>query len=119
MFNRPKVKTVWSKCYDWWDILSPMINNVDNIGNDATFQGGKKGVAKIFHGVCLITIWVVWRWRNRVVHAKDQKQKIRSEDIFPQIQIISLSWISNRCKLIGFDWSRWVNNPKAVADAIT
>ncbi|GJW08477.1 RNA-directed DNA polymerase, eukaryota, reverse transcriptase zinc-binding domain protein [Tanacetum coccineum] len=77
MFDCPKVKTLWSKCYDRWDILYPVINNVHNIGNDATFQGRKKGVAKMFH--CIL----------------------------------------NRCKLIDFDWSRWVNNPKAVADAIT
>ncbi|PWA93650.1 RNA-directed DNA polymerase, eukaryota, Reverse transcriptase zinc-binding domain protein [Artemisia annua] len=121
MFNCPKVKAVWSKCYDWWGIPTPEISSAINIGSsNIMVQEGNKDVAKIFHGVCLVTLWAVWSWRNRVVHALNEcKQKIRNEDIFSQIQILSFLWISNRCKLIGFNWSIWVNNPKAVAGAIT
>ncbi|GKB61276.1 RNA-directed DNA polymerase, eukaryota, reverse transcriptase zinc-binding domain protein [Tanacetum coccineum] len=54
----------------------------------------------IFQGVCLITLWSVWKWRNKVAHSTiESKSKEQGADIFSMIQANSLLWISNR-------WSR-------------
>ncbi|PWA68502.1 hypothetical protein CTI12_AA152800 [Artemisia annua] len=56
------------------------------------FRGGDKNKlkAKLFHGVRLVVLWVVWRWRNLIVHEpSDSRHAIIDRDDFPQIQYLS------------------------------
>ncbi|PWA70220.1 hypothetical protein CTI12_AA290670 [Artemisia annua] len=106
---------VWKKTFAWWQIpwRSPSISIKDMVVDSKTFLNNK-WKNKIFHGVCLVAMWAIWRWRNNIVHAyAEDRPKIRDVDVFPSIQSLSLLWISNRCPRIEFDWSRWVSSPGA------
>ncbi|PWA44786.1 dnaJ domain-containing protein [Artemisia annua] len=49
-----------------------------------------------------------------VIHSRsEERSTIKGEDLFSQLQVISLLGISNRCSLIGFNWSNWVVSPGA------
>ncbi|GJZ96126.1 putative reverse transcriptase domain-containing protein [Tanacetum coccineum] len=53
--------------------------NVDIPGNANLI----KATNEVFH----ITIWAIWNWRNRLIHATgDDIDSIKMEDIFPSIQ---------------------------------
>ncbi|GJX89544.1 putative RNA-directed DNA polymerase [Tanacetum coccineum] len=118
LFSCSKVKVLWVKCFDWWGLVIPLtVQTAIDLSSSFPINFGNKWVVQAFHGVRLVTLWVVWRWRNRVVHAlSDKKESIRNEDIFSQIQVLSLLWISNRCPRLGFNWSTWVSNPRGIVD---
>ena len=44
------------------------------------------------------------------------RHAVIDEDIFPQIQILSFLWISNRCKRLGFNWSTWISCPWEIVE---
>ncbi|GJT84139.1 hypothetical protein Tco_1058481 [Tanacetum coccineum] len=68
-----------------------------SMGNIST-QGCSR-INKILHGVLQCVIWVIWKWRNRIVNASpDSVDSIKDEDIFPAIQRISKNWINARNK---------------------
>ncbi|GKE91422.1 hypothetical protein Tco_1572517, partial [Tanacetum coccineum] len=42
---------------------------------------------KIFHGVLKVSLWALWKWRNKLVNADPAaSENIKEEDIFPSIQ---------------------------------
>lgn len=108
-------RRIWLKCWRWWGIVVPTHFSI----KDAIFRSlaptDSKLVRKALQGVFYVSMWSIWKWRNRVVHASnDEKDAILIEDIFPQIQQLSLLWISNRYKKLNLDWGRWVLAPKEV-----
>ncbi|GJR23759.1 putative ribonuclease H-like domain-containing protein [Tanacetum coccineum] len=71
-------------------------------------------VNKVLNGVLQCVIWVVWKWRNKVVNAPlDSIISAKSEDIFPSIQRLSKLWIAACCSSIPLDWSFRILNPKS------
>ncbi|GKE34477.1 arginine repressor C-terminal-like domain-containing protein [Tanacetum coccineum] len=63
---------------------------------------------KIFQGVVYVAIWVIWVWRNRVLHTSSS---CLHEDIFAKVQTLSLLWLSNRSRKKYLRWRNWVLNP--------
>ncbi|GKA19943.1 RNA-directed DNA polymerase, eukaryota, reverse transcriptase zinc-binding domain protein [Tanacetum coccineum] len=76
-----KVKILWFKCFDWWDLAIPSsVQSAKDLSAPLPNNFGNKWVVQAFHGVRLVTLWAIWRWRNRVVHAlSDKKERIRNE----------------------------------------
>lgn len=112
--NYRKVVGVWQKCMSWWQLPwhSSSISMKEIVVGSSTFIDNWRN--KIFHGVCLVVMWGIWKWRNNIVYTRaEDRSAIREVDIFPSIQILSLLWISNRCSRLAFDWSGWVTNPPA------
>ncbi|GJV41127.1 reverse transcriptase domain, reverse transcriptase zinc-binding domain protein [Tanacetum coccineum] len=75
----------------------------------------------ILQGVCLVTLWSVWKWRNKVAHFTiESKYKEQGADNFSMIQANSLLWISNRWskKSVIPNWKSWVNRPRGIYDDI-
>ncbi|GKC54885.1 RNA-directed DNA polymerase, eukaryota, reverse transcriptase zinc-binding domain protein [Tanacetum coccineum] len=61
------------------------------------------------------SIWAVWNWRNKLVHAPlDDRAKVREDDIFPSIQRLSKTWISARSNIPSSYWSVWISNPRSL-----
>nr|GEU33781.1 DNA helicase [Tanacetum cinerariifolium] len=78
-----------------------------------------KLVAKCFHMVCYVAFRVLWHWRNEILHASPYDvDSARQKDIFPSIQRLSFSWISNRCSRTNRQWCGWVSNPRE-AEGVT
>ncbi|GKC40184.1 hypothetical protein Tco_1052568, partial [Tanacetum coccineum] len=78
-----------------------------NIGPD-----GNAKMGKILHDVFQISLWAIWKWRNRIVNASDNSSpKIKEEDIFPVIQRLSRTWIAARLVSNSANWDVWISRP--------
>ncbi|GKC94387.1 hypothetical protein Tco_1159829 [Tanacetum coccineum] len=76
-------------------IVAPHQIDIKNVVFKSLAPSESMLVGKALQGVMW---WLVWKWQNRVVHAsKDDRRAILLEDIFTQVQHISLLWLSNRC----------------------
>ena len=52
--------------------------------------------------------WLIWQWRNRIVHAQESdKVKVKEEDIFPSFQRDFAIWISARSSNNITDLQSW------------
>ncbi|GKD34056.1 RNA-directed DNA polymerase, eukaryota [Tanacetum coccineum] len=87
------------------DSVSEDIWNVNGQGNS--------NIKKAVNGVFQITFWVIWNWRNRLIHASgDAIDTIKNEDIFPAIQRLAKLWMSARIRSKQkMDWNCWVARP--------
>ncbi|GJT84758.1 hypothetical protein Tco_1066475 [Tanacetum coccineum] len=72
---------------------------ISDIASNRIRTVGCPHLNKILHEVVSVTVWALWKWRNRIVNATpDTVSSIREEDIFPSIQMLSKLWISARLK---------------------
>ncbi|GJT74421.1 RNA-directed DNA polymerase, eukaryota [Tanacetum coccineum] len=100
------------------DPLSPFLflglpqEGVD-IANGNIKTHGCSNVAKAINEVFQISLWAIWNWRNRFVHAlEDDKEAVKNEDIFSSIQRLSKLWMSARIgSKLKPDWTCWVARP--------
>ena len=67
----PKVYLIWHKCLSWWAVKFPN-GEMDfmNVINGSLCQHIPSHHHKVFQGVCFVTMWVVWMWRNKMAHFK-------------------------------------------------
>lgn len=60
---------------------------------------GAKRFAKPFKRSGRIAMWVIWKRRNRITFSTlDQHDSIIRKDSFKDVQMLSLLWVSNRCR---------------------
>nr|GEW15103.1 hypothetical protein [Tanacetum cinerariifolium] len=73
---------------------------------------GNSKTGKILQGVSQITLWAVWKWRNRIVNTpSDSISKIKDEDIFLGIQRHSKTWIPTRLSPNPTNWDVRITRP--------
>ncbi|GJY78321.1 RNA-directed DNA polymerase, eukaryota, reverse transcriptase zinc-binding domain protein [Tanacetum coccineum] len=117
-----KVKLVWFKCLSWWGVSTVIHNmSVKEVIAGSFMKLLPPCLQNIFQGVCLVTLWSVWKWINKVAHATIEfKSKEHDADIFSMIQANSLLWISNRWskKSVIPNWKSWVTRPRGIYDDI-
>ncbi|GJY51581.1 RNA-directed DNA polymerase, eukaryota, reverse transcriptase zinc-binding domain protein [Tanacetum coccineum] len=101
------VSLVWRKIWGWLHLDYLISFHSFSIFD---FALGKIGnfrcprLNKVLNGALQCVIWVVWKWRNKVVNALlDSITSVKSEDIFPSIQRLSKLWIATRCSSIPLD----------------
>ncbi|GKA73672.1 putative RNA-directed DNA polymerase, eukaryota, reverse transcriptase zinc-binding domain protein [Tanacetum coccineum] len=113
--NCPVVLPIWRKVWCWWNLASPVAFPSFSISDISTGNIGPDGNAKmgkIIHGVFQISLWAIWKWRNRIVNASaDSSPKIKEEDIFPAIQRLSRTWIAARLVSNSANWDVWISRP--------
>ncbi|GKD80216.1 RNA-directed DNA polymerase, eukaryota, reverse transcriptase zinc-binding domain protein, partial [Tanacetum coccineum] len=86
----PTVVPVWS----WWGLATPtyfpsFYIALGNVGSPSCAK-----THKVLQWVFLCAIWSIWKWRNKVVNAKQESiDGVKKEDIFPFVQ---------RSQMIGF-----------------
>ncbi|XP_076924741.1 uncharacterized protein LOC143587302 [Bidens hawaiensis] len=71
------------------------------------FSKFPKDKARVFHAVCLIAIWSLWKRRNALVH---KGSPIHLVSLVEEIKVLGFLWIKNRWKrrcLIWKDWYRF------------
>nr|GEU79040.1 RNA-directed DNA polymerase, eukaryota, reverse transcriptase zinc-binding domain protein [Tanacetum cinerariifolium] len=108
----PKVKLICRKCLSWWGVKF-LDDGMDfaNVINGSLCQHIPSHLHKVL-GVCFITMWAVWTWRNKIVHSKvEDKLAAIGEDIFTLIQSNALLWISNTFSKGNFNLNVWITNP--------
>ncbi|GJU77678.1 reverse transcriptase domain, reverse transcriptase zinc-binding domain protein [Tanacetum coccineum] len=116
--NCPRVIPIWRKVWSWWQLDTPVsfpsfsISDI-SFGNFANL--GCPKLNKVVYGVFQCGLWMIWKWRNKIVHASpDSRNKVLEEDIFPSIQRLSKTWIAARCKSSPCNWNNWISNPRAL-----
>lgn len=108
----PRVLTIWRKVFSWWKIDFPSDLSLSFLASSVPCFPLNKHSAKVFQGVCLIALWCIWYWRNRLVHEVAEKRAlILSEDCFPKVQSLSLLWIASRCPKKNISWDNWILLP--------
>ncbi|GJX20869.1 putative RNA-directed DNA polymerase [Tanacetum coccineum] len=92
-----RVCGIWRKVWSWWNLPPPVtfpsFSAVEVASGKVKFQGGAI-LSKATNGVFLITLWTIWNWRNRLIHATgDDIGSIMNDDIFSGIQRMSKLWM--------------------------
>ncbi|GKC82420.1 cysteine-rich receptor-like protein kinase [Tanacetum coccineum] len=64
----PRVLTIWRKVFSWWKMDFPSNLSLSLLASSVAHLPHNKAVAKVFQGVCLIALWCISYWRNRLVH---------------------------------------------------
>ncbi|GJY59330.1 RNA-directed DNA polymerase, eukaryota [Tanacetum coccineum] len=69
-----------------------------------------KRLKDVFEGVCYISWWVIWKFRNQVLFGINFP---RLDLLFDDIVRLSFHWCSSRCSS-NFDWNTWMKNPSFI-----
>ncbi|KAJ9564170.1 hypothetical protein OSB04_000136 [Centaurea solstitialis] len=116
-FLCPRVEMVWRKIWSWWGIASPRPTYLEFLNMDIPTSRKNNIINVVFKATCVVSLWSIWAWRNRIFHAEDSEvEKLKLEDPFASIQKLSGFWISNRSRNIRIDLDFWVSNPTAVSE---
>ncbi|GJY75974.1 hypothetical protein Tco_0481090 [Tanacetum coccineum] len=111
----PRVLSIWRKIWSWWHSTRPSSFpsfNVKDIAFGSITSHGCPRVRKVISGVFKCALWMIWKWRNKVVNSTSHGvENAKKEDIFPAIQRLSKTWISARYSLKPTSWSCWITNP--------
>ncbi|GJS09343.1 RNA-directed DNA polymerase, eukaryota [Tanacetum coccineum] len=93
-------------CY-WWELDVVSLNSYSDWIfwlNSIRLNKNKK---EILEGICLVSWWFIWYFRNQIIFGKVLPKK---DLLFDNIVQSSFFWISNRCK-DNIDWVSWLKNP--------
>ncbi|GJV15281.1 F-box domain containing protein [Tanacetum coccineum] len=93
-------------CY-WWELDVVSLNSYSDWIiwlNSIRLNKYKK---EILEGICLVSWWFIWYFRNQIIFGKVLPKK---DLLFDNIVQSSFFWISNRCK-DNIDWVSWLKNP--------
>ncbi|GJW59088.1 putative RNA-directed DNA polymerase, eukaryota, reverse transcriptase zinc-binding domain protein [Tanacetum coccineum] len=107
------VLPIWRKVWSWWNIdllvVFPSFS-VSDIACGSIASVGNSKVGKVLQGVFQISLWAIWKWRNRIVNATtDSIPKIKEEGIFPVIQRLSKTWIAARLSSKPANLDIWIS----------
>nr|GEZ08412.1 RNA-directed DNA polymerase, eukaryota, reverse transcriptase zinc-binding domain protein [Tanacetum cinerariifolium] len=88
----PKVVPIWRKLWSWWNLNQPVSFPSFSI-KDVSLENlaclGCPNLNKVLHSVFQCSLWAIWKWRNKVVHAPlESRANTLDEDIFLSIQRI-------------------------------
>ncbi|PWA89330.1 hypothetical protein CTI12_AA112260 [Artemisia annua] len=95
---------IWLRFWKWWGISDPSQFSRKDVSARSLIPMESKSMVKALQGVFYILMWSIWKWRERLVHASVERDAILLEVIFPQIQQLSLLWISNQCGIFNLNW---------------
>ncbi|GJW41622.1 RNA-directed DNA polymerase, eukaryota [Tanacetum coccineum] len=97
-------------CY-WWELDLVSLNSYSDWIIWFTSIRLNKKKKEILEGICLVSWWFIWNFRNQTIFAKVCPKK---EFIFDNIVQSSFFWISNRCN-VNIDWVSWLKNPNLLS----
>ncbi|GJY62035.1 RNA-directed DNA polymerase, eukaryota, reverse transcriptase zinc-binding domain protein [Tanacetum coccineum] len=102
----PKVKPIWDRVLQWWDVGMRNIFSVEDVLNLAQaniFTGIKR---EIWKGIVWSVLYFIWTFRNQVVF-KGNESKIL--DLFKEVQGRAFEWIAARMKKDHLKWEDWIS----------
>ncbi|GJX89090.1 hypothetical protein Tco_0341104 [Tanacetum coccineum] len=113
------IVSMWKRILDWWRINNLVPNGVVNALSSANFLIGDPKVNKAFFAIRLVMLWCIWKWRNKVVHARSEdRYTILNSDIEKEVQVLSHLWIQNRSRGAVVSWEVWKINPYLVSTGV-
>ncbi|KAJ9545890.1 hypothetical protein OSB04_025597 [Centaurea solstitialis] len=111
-FRCPKIDGLWRKIWSWMGMTGPRLSSSEDLLSRTFFPSSNWRRAKGFDAICLVALWSIWNWRNRLLHTNDLQvlEKIKEEDLFPRVMQQSAFWVKHRGNL-GFSWESWIASP--------
>ncbi|GKD06854.1 hypothetical protein Tco_1181828 [Tanacetum coccineum] len=98
-------------------IIDPSCPFCNHPSEDLQHNLGCTSRTKNFHLVRKVSLWALWKWRNKLVNADPvTTESITEEDIFLSIQRLSKTWISARFTQGYAAWDRWIIRPLNILD---
>ncbi|XP_071739593.1 uncharacterized protein [Rutidosis leptorrhynchoides] len=109
------VVPLWKNILSWWNSSDPIPVDLNNAFGSTCYQMGSSNACKAFYASRLILLWLVWKWRNKLVHSpSDKRQSILNEDVLVDLKILSFLWLKNRSKLVLGEFEDWRCNPLSI-----
>lgn len=85
---------LWKKLESWWSCSIPSDLEISSLATNAFSIISDQRISKAFFATCFILVWLIWKRGNRLVHAPEEiKFKVLEEDVFSQLQQISLLYV--------------------------
>ena len=105
---------LWSMIANWWGIddFPKDLPNLITWGDTANLQQSLK---VCFDAVIQTTLWVIWRFRNRICF--DAKPP-RKDTLVDEIKILSHLWIKHRNRNFNPNWIEWICDPKNACNVL-
>lgn len=112
LFRCAKVDSLWRKVWAWCGISSLRMDSVLSFKNSLLSRDFHRNRSELIHAVLLVSLWLIWQWRNRVVHSSQEDAvKVLQEDLFPGVQRLASLWILNRKPRLKVYWQQWSSFP--------
>ncbi|KAL4561192.1 hypothetical protein LXL04_033355 [Taraxacum kok-saghyz] len=65
-------------------------------------------VKHVIEAVASATLWMIWRYRNDVVH---EARVMKKDMLFDAIREFSFQWCNSRNRKLSINWTVWLQNP--------
>ncbi|GJT62358.1 RNA-directed DNA polymerase, eukaryota [Tanacetum coccineum] len=95
----------------WWELETVSLNSYSDWIIWLTNVRLIKKKKEILEGICYVSWWFIWKFRNQFLFATVRPKR---EFIFDNIVQSSFLWISNRCNS-NIDWVSWLKNPNLLS----
>ncbi|XP_071689041.1 uncharacterized protein [Rutidosis leptorrhynchoides] len=103
---------VWLGIHKWWNLNVSTSHGLEWIraSGYGNMSSDKK---RVWQAIVWTTCYIIWKNRNQKIFRNDSWAPPK---LINEIQIKTFEWISNRSRLIGKDWHRWLLNPSNLGD---
>ena len=112
LFDCHIIQRIWRKFWTWWSLSGPRFTFFVSFKSNSYFSADSSPRKLVFQAVCTMLLWLIWHWRNKLCHVKQEdSQRKKEEDIFLSVQRLSALWIGNRKPNLKLSMERWIQAP--------
>ncbi|XP_076934348.1 uncharacterized protein LOC143600588 [Bidens hawaiensis] len=97
-------QSVWLAISTWCKVPQLFTFSVRDIVELYKYSKFPKRKAKVFHAVCLVTLWCLWKARNDMVH---NGSIVTVGSVVEEVKALSYLWVKNRSSGSTLSWSDW------------
>ena len=103
-------KGVWQQVSKWWRLLDYSFNSAGDLMNCKAKLKGHQRLSKIHEAIMLVYLWVIWNYRNQILHAPSIGSKSTSALAF-EVKSLAHLWINARNRKGTLNWLEWCCDP--------
>ncbi|XP_076942244.1 uncharacterized protein LOC143612057 [Bidens hawaiensis] len=97
-------QAIWHGITSWCKVPTFFAFSTRDILELHKYYRMSKQSGKLFHVVCLTTMWCIWKTRNEVVF---ERKAVNVINVLGEIKALSFLWARNRSRRSNITWERW------------
>ncbi|XP_076916199.1 uncharacterized protein LOC143575815 [Bidens hawaiensis] len=97
-------QAVWQAVSIWCKVPHIFAFGIRDIFELYKFINVSKRKVKMFHAVCLVSVWCLWKARNDIVF---NGMAVTAETVVGDIKALGYLWIKNRSGGSSLSWEDW------------